>query len=666
MTRFRALLWKEWIALRPFSVLLGVLFCIGLVATFATEFVDQKPFWSTCVVGHGNITWVTFVLCVVVSLGLLVREKDEGTLTYLDALPVSRSEVFLAKWIMALISINALNLLWFGEALIYEFISRTSDAPELPWRSVGMVMFLTFFQSAFFITILVALSFLRRWALLALAMLYWLLTGLKNFQVPYAELLDPFMLIEPPEDPEDVWVLPKTQLIVLSVVGAGAWMFAYGVFSIRGGGISKTLKQFLESWFGKLVWGSALVLIPVVWLIIIAFSLDEKDDAEAYGSRPSPRQVSGKDEILTAETERFHFVYRRKSENRMKAVLEKADETFDEVAEFLRFPESMQGEKITVDLSSPLASHNAGQAFWKKIRMLPPQKGQSTKETIAILGHEVTHVLIDQMTEGRLEESFDAARWFHEGLASYVEFRFFRPPHAGHGYERWVALASTWGEVHFSEMVENGTFSALRDPFLAYPAGYVWVEALVDVYGDEAPMKILMAIGRPDGPRKLSGMALWRDACLAADFDLERVRTRFRARLKELRGEHEERCGSYVELVDAEAERKGGRVIIRPEFPDDWDEERNGELICRVRPRTQSAPLEWRYSRIKDGRPFSVPAISFLGAELEAQIGWDTKNWAKQPVFGEWMTLKLEKEKDGKEPQAEEAREDTEGKGKRR
>ena len=146
--------------MRPFTVLLGVLFCIGLVATFAAEFVDQKPFWFTCVVDHGNITWVTFVLCVVVSLGLLVREKDEGTLTYLDALPVSRSEVFLAKWIMALISINALNLFWFGEALVYDFISRTSDAPELPWRAVGIVMFLTFFQSAFFITILVALSFL--------------------------------------------------------------------------------------------------------------------------------------------------------------------------------------------------------------------------------------------------------------------------------------------------------------------------------------------------------------------------------------------------------------------------------------------------------------------------------------------------------------------------
>jgi len=108
------------------------------------------------VVEHSNITWVTFVLCVVVSLGLLIREKDEETLTYLDALPVSRREVFLAKWIMALVSINVLNLLWFGEALLYDYFSRTSDAPELSWRSVGMVMFLAFFSAAVGAALLVA------------------------------------------------------------------------------------------------------------------------------------------------------------------------------------------------------------------------------------------------------------------------------------------------------------------------------------------------------------------------------------------------------------------------------------------------------------------------------------------------------------------------------
>lgn len=96
------------------------------------------------------------------------------------------------------------------------------------------------------------------------------------------------------------------------------------------------------------------MLIPVVWLIIIAFSLDEEDYAEAYGSKPSPREVSGKDEILTSETEQLRFVYRRKSEKRMKAVLEKADDTYETVAEFLQFPEAPEGEKITVDLSSPL------------------------------------------------------------------------------------------------------------------------------------------------------------------------------------------------------------------------------------------------------------------------------------------------------------------------
>jgi len=57
MRRFKALLWKEWIELRPFAALLGVLFCIGLIATFATEFVitncSGSPVWSNTVISPG-------------------------------------------------------------------------------------------------------------------------------------------------------------------------------------------------------------------------------------------------------------------------------------------------------------------------------------------------------------------------------------------------------------------------------------------------------------------------------------------------------------------------------------------------------------------------------------------------------------------------------------
>ena len=192
----------------------------------------------------------------------------------------------------------------------------------------------------------------------------------------------------------------------------------------------------------------------------------------------------------------------------------------------------MREDLITVDLSSPLASHNAGQAYWKKIRMaLPAKTGkgkQREAETFAILGHEVAHVFIDQLTKGRLEASFNSARWFHEGLASYIEFRFFREEGADENYRRWVGIASGWGEVHFSEMVNNAEFSQRRDLNLAYPAGYLWADSLVRVYGDDAPAKLLAAIGRDGGPEKLDGMALWRDGCLASDFDLERIRSDFR------------------------------------------------------------------------------------------------------------------------------------------
>ena len=112
MRAFRAILWKEWISLRPFALLLLALFVFGLFMVQATEYFDVYPFWENIIGNAGSVVGVTFILCAVVSLGLMVREKDEGTLLYLDGLPISRFSVYLAKWLVAVALISAINLLW--------------------------------------------------------------------------------------------------------------------------------------------------------------------------------------------------------------------------------------------------------------------------------------------------------------------------------------------------------------------------------------------------------------------------------------------------------------------------------------------------------------------------------------------------------------------------
>ncbi|MEM7601904.1 MAG: hypothetical protein AAF357_10880, partial [Verrucomicrobiota bacterium] len=80
MRAFRAILWKEWMSLRPFAWLLFALFVVGLILVQATEYFDEYPLWENVMSDPVTVTSVTFVLSLVVALGLMVRESDEGTL----------------------------------------------------------------------------------------------------------------------------------------------------------------------------------------------------------------------------------------------------------------------------------------------------------------------------------------------------------------------------------------------------------------------------------------------------------------------------------------------------------------------------------------------------------------------------------------------------------
>ena len=656
--KFAAILWKEWVSLKPFAFLLLALFVFGLIFVQVSEFIDTYPTWDNMFMEADTLAIVNFILCVVVSIGLMVREKSEGTLLYLDGLPITRTSVYCAKWLVAVGLLITVNLCWLLEGFIYDQFSETSLTEPSSLRYYAVFGLLENFLVLFFVSVIACLSFLRLWALLVLGALFWLVFWLRQLQVPYAELLNPFTLIQPPLEPGDPWQLPWLQLAVLSCVGATAWLIGLVAFNTRSGPLGPSGKWFQDSWIGKAIGGCAIIMIVVVWLgllsVYVYFS-----EGETYTGEPivpevvqeRAKSVSGENQILTDESKHFQFLYRKKNAAGMKPFIAGADEVFEKVADYLAVSDEVRSIQIVVDLTSALGSHNAGQAYWKKIRMGLPDK---TDEALAILGHEATHVFIDQMTDGRLEESFSATRWFHEGLASEIEFDLFRKPEESLDYERWLALSSTWGEVQFSELVEDGLLNMTRDKFIVYPAGMIWVESLIEVYGQEAPTALLTAIARPDGPRKLGGLARWRDACLAAGYDLEKVRAKFRSRLKALREEYEETTAKFPEVTEGTVTRKSGEIIVSPVLPEGWRDDlpEGSEMVCRMRANPDSPPFEWRYSKLKKGDAFKASALTFLKPEMSFQVGWKTGEWCKQPVFGEWVDVAIDGEKKPKKSSA--------------
>lgn len=646
--RFAAILWKEWKGMQPFFILIVALFVAGLFWVQFSEFMDEKFIWELIREQHVYSLWVTLILCVTGTLGLLTREKVDGHLLYLDGLPVSRTSIYIAKWLLVFTIVASLDALWTLESVGYDLLSRESDDPSTPWRHVGVFLFLHTFVCGFFLCVLFPLSFLRLWSLLALGGIFYLILILKMKGFPYATLLDPFELMQPPSDIEGDWPIPWKHMAVLGVIGMVSWLIGLFIFTRRDFSQNRGLSSFRQSFWGKLAVVVGVIAMVVVWGSYIYFA--EQVESGIDGEQPTAiveeiraETVKGGDQILTRKTEKFEFVYRKKIDKRLQPLADRADEIYGQVVDYLQAGEEATSGRITVDMTNPLGSHNAGQAYWKKIRMGFPRKLELS-EAEAILGHEVCHVVIDRITEGRLERNFNSARWFHEGLASYLEFEQFRKPAEKDEYDHWLALSSSWNEVNFSELVLNHVLMSKRDSNIVYAAGMEWIYALVDVYGDEAPAKLLRAIGRPEAPPKIVGIELWRDACLAAGYDLERIRGRYRVRLRELRETYQETCDKMPEIKKAKVTRLDGQIVVNPEFPEGWKEAapEGARLICRLRPDDDAGPHEWRYSKLRKDDTFTTSVLHFQKAKIGVQIGWIYKGWCDQPVFGEWIEENVE------------------------
>jgi hypothetical protein len=645
--RFTALLWKEWMGLRPFAILIVVLCLMSEFYESATSFSDMRPIWDSELIGwNGGIGLLIF--SVIISLGILVREQDDGTLLYLDGLPLSRGSVYLAKWVAATALTAASGYLDLAVASGYEMLSRTSSSPPFPWRSMAVLMGLMACQAAFLVSLMFFLSIFRRWALLLLGGLFFLVYQLKSLQFPYAVFLDPLELVQKPEQMGDRWIVPWNHLGALFVMGSGFYLMGLLFFSIRPGSFSALGRG---RWAAVLRVGSKLLLplatVVMVGALIIFIAKNEEDDEDSTPVileelRPQP---SGGNQIIQTDSAHFEFIHRKNDSEKVQQLMPLADELFLKVADFLEVPAEMRASRIVVDTTSNLSRHAAGQAHWKKIRMgLTHNEGRLTNE--AILGHELAHVLIDQLTDDRLKDEFGATRWFHEGLASYVEYRFFQNEKTREQSERGLALAASWGEVDFAELVDNEELSKLRDSNLVYPAGMLWMKAAVDVYGDDAPAKLLRAIARPEAPRKLKGLALWRDTCLAAGLDLERIRSRFRVMLKELQDKHQETCSLFPEITEATVSKADGEIVIRPKLEAGWSDNlpEGSHLVCLIRPDEDADMSRLRHAELDENGEFRVPSYSFVKPQIGYQIGWSAGDWRKEPVFGEWTTTHVEQE----------------------
>ncbi len=627
-----AMIRKEIRGLRPWLGLAVLLSLIGLGATLATEFPDDNPFKPAEFLSEHVDGLVIFLLlmAVVTGAGLLVNEDEHGTLLFLDGLPLTRSRIFVAKAIAGLVILGAMLLFEVVQLAAMGLISQDSTSGPFPWKFLCLETGLLFAMMASAFGVVLWMSFLRRWLALAIGMVVWMHLLLQMQHATLAAWFDPLQLVRPGLDGSNVQV-PWRHLGAQLTAGGVCGLLAWWRFARLGGrqAVARTgFRRFLrQAWTLGLAASMLVVWIGVMVMAVRNMPPDEDD---------RPGKESGFDRI---KTRHYEFLLREDQRAEAQELTDVGDLVFETVWKFFEKP-PVKG-RVVVDLASPVVPQAAAQAHWKKVRMTL-ESGEELGWRKAVLGHETAHVCIDLASEAEASRRFEWTRWLHEGLATYVEARFFQGATNILEYDRMCAHASDRERVRFSDLIDNGKFSAIRDANLVYPLGRAWCLALARTCGDTAPVRICRALDHPSVRASQSVDAFWRRTLQQAGFDLEKVNAAFESDLDGLMKTHRDWLRTIPRL-SAVPVVTNAQIVLKTAY-ERPSGEKPGTIVARLSDRPPNENLQnEQFTADADG-VIRVSRTRFPGPTLWFQLGWlpaRTAGEGRLPLFEKWEKVVL-------------------------
>lgn len=608
------LLRKEFRAQRPMALLILSFFAGLLVYELASGFPDM-PEWEEGQVEGALVLALLFG--TMTGASLLVGESIEGTLSFLDGLPMPRSRVYLAKISAGLAVLGILPVLDLVLSFCFWASARQSTDGPFPWADASVAVFLQGLVNLYVLSVSVALSFARQWFALVVGFVFWGFLWLRLREVPWIGLFDPHEMMSATGE-GDRALVPWRHAVAVTTVSLACLGIAWMGFLALGDRARHAADRLSRGRLGAALRLCGIALIPVVWIAAL-YNLGRLSGADAEDSDDRPL---GETAFARHETKRYEFVFRESQRERALRLARKADAAHDKVARFMGA--APVPARIVVDLGSPVMEHAAGQANWTKIRICM-EKADAAKDLVAVLGHETAHVYINHLSDGELMRHFESARFFHEGLATYIEHRFFAGENDRLTMRRLAAAAHARGRVPFAALADNGALGKARDGNLAYPLGEVFCEALVATHGDLAPGALCRAFARPRASVAPKGERLWRDAMQACGFDLDRVVAAYDTALD--RAVIKER--PFIETIPrltARVEVAGGRIAIWPRY----DGRAPGAIVCMV-PDTVGESI---LVADADGA-IRMPRSKSPGPAVRYALGWRTPElpW---PLFEPW------------------------------
>ena len=515
-----ALFIKELRSLRPFLFVILAVVLLDAVDAFMTPF-ESTSFPERLKSLSDELAILQVVLGFALGSSLLVREIDDGTLNFLDGLPLTRSAVFVAKIKAAML---VMTILPVGLLLLNVWL-HLATRESLDY-ALQPALLLTFFSLSMLIT---AVSLSAGLLLGFLRYLAWLVFALAVIAIKLLE--DPAPALSAILNTADLltlrfsgtaWQLPWptiwTQLGLMLLFGVSA----YALFSSAG-----KLQVHVQRLHKR-----RLLVVPVVTVMMVAaiggvIMLGESgklgggdelsDEADAVAFTP----------IATghATTVHYTFSYPSLSSARVGPLIAQADQTFIKVAALLNMD---GGAPIDVDLSGTIKNHG-GTAYFDRIRMDVGGAG-----AMATLAHETAHVFAMRLAGGEKTHELGGMMVFNEGLAEWIEGEGTNQGRVNEKHELAAAIVSARRLVTPRQLTDQDAFASAVDQNLKYPLGAIFVDRFVKRYGPAAPKTLLLALARDDFPRELEGYVLWQTAFQLAGFDLDLVLDDYARHLKQL------------------------------------------------------------------------------------------------------------------------------------
>lgn len=550
-----ALLRKELRSLRPFLFIMLAILLMEILGILLAPFGEHALSARLRTLALG-LSFVQILFGFALGTNLLVREIDEGTLHFLDGLPLTRRAIFAAKLEAAMLVL----LIYPAGALLLNAALHAATRGSLDHAlrpSLLLTMFgLCVLATAVALTAGMLLGFLRYMSWLVLALCAIGVKLLEDEAPALAAALDTTELLAM-RFTGSAWQLPRatfwTQLGAALLFG----VLAFALFH-RAGRIGPRVRPIgaPRRWLRRI--GNGLMVAAIVagiWLL----AARSRDDGAATGGKRPDGLVFMPVASGHATTGHYSFSYSALSSARVRPLIDEADKTFEAVARLLG---TDGGPPIDVDLSGTTDNH-AGTAYLDRIRMRV-----NDRSAVSTLAHETTHVLASRLSGGARAPHLDQMMVLNEGLAEWVENKLGTGAGVTGRQELAAAIVSARRLVKPRQLTDGVGFANTVDGNLKYPLGAILVDRLVQRYGAAAPRTLLRTLARKDFPRDLDGYALWQTAFQLAGFDLDLVLDDYARHLKTLEATHAPQIARFPRprgsLVEEDEEY---RIALRFDLP---------------------------------------------------------------------------------------------------